>query len=426
MTPIEPDPANWFSTARYGLFIHFGLYSQISRGEWAMNKEGLSPGDLRQVAAIFSPDRFDAEAIADLAVAGGMKYIIFTTMHHEGFRMYHSDLSDFNSTKTRTARDFTAEIIQAARSRGLKIGLYHSLNNWFDQPDSVAALEDATNYRIFIANTHERIRELVTRYQPVDILWYDGWWPFDANGWQSERLNEMVRKIQPGILFNGRNGLPGDFATPEQHLSAPDPWRPWEGCVTLNDNWGYHAGDRNWKSPIEVIKMLAKVAQGNGNLLLNIGPRGDGSIPEESERIIRSVGRWLKTSGECIFGTEPWSFDMYKRGSHRGDFCHHGPFTVKGNSLYLIATSLPPDKLVLTGLEANCQAVECLGHGPLTFTSNNDAVRIETRGIPVADDMPPVIRLDCDRPPSIYKTGGLRVPRCDHPHYDPVKSDIVW
>ena len=416
----------WFQSARYGLFVHFGLYSKIGHGEWAMNKENITLESLRQISSDFDPVRFDADAIADLAAAGGMKYIVFTTMHHEGFRMYHSELSDFCSTKTRAGRDFTGEIICAAQKRGLKIGLYHSLNNWFDQPDAVSALESKADYDTFISNTHARIRELVERYKPIDMFWYDGWWPFNAKGWKAEQMNAMVREIQPGIVVNGRNGLPGDFATPEQHMSAPTPWRPWEACVTLNDNWGYHSGDNNWKSPVNVIKLLAKAAQGCGNLLLNIGPRGDGSIPEESENVIRTVGQWMQTSGDCIRETDRWSFDMYSRGAHRGDFCHHGPFTVKGNSLYLIATSLPKDQLVLSGLEGECRAVHCLGYGPVDFAADCGKVYVETTGLPRHLDAPPVLRFDCDRPPAIYKTGGLRVPNCEHPRYDPVESDIVW
>jgi alpha-L-fucosidase len=137
----------------------------------------------------------------------------------------------------------------AARRHGLRIALYHSLNNWNDAPDAADALERPADRTRFIANTFARIRELVTRFNPIDVLWYDGWWPFDAQGWEAERTNAMVRDIQPHILFNGRNGLPGDFATPESHLGAPRPWRPWEGCLTLNNTWGYHAGDHDWKTP---------------------------------------------------------------------------------------------------------------------------------------------------------------------------------
>lgn len=417
--------AAWFEEARYGLFVHFGLYSQLARGEWVMNKEELSRESLRQMAEEFRPELFDAEALADLAVRSGMRYLVFTTMHHDGFRMYDSEQTDFCSARTAARRDFTAEVVAAARARNLKVGLYHSLNNWFDQPDAVAALEDPAEHERFLQQTFARVRELVTRYRPIDVLWYDGWWPFDAQGWRAEEMNEMVRRIQPDILFNGRNGLPGDFATPEQHVSAPQPWRPWEGCVTLNDNWGFHGGDANWKSPVEVIKMLGRCAQGRGNLLLNIGPRGDGSIPAEAVEILTAVGRWLETNGECIFGTDLWTLDPYRRGDHRGDWCAHGLLTAKGNTLYLVATSPPAGTFALSGLEAVVRDVRVLGGEPLAFRQNAGRIEVDAAGR-LPPGLPRVLRFECDRPPSIYKTGGMRIPRCDHPRYDPVKADIAW
>lgn len=417
----------WFEEARYGLFIHFGLYSLIGRGEWTMNREGISPAELREVAARFDPTGFDANAIADLAVAGGMKYLVFTTMHHEGFRMYDSELSDFCSTKLGPKRDFTAEIIAAGRKRGLKIGLYHSLNNWYDQPDGVAALESPADYETFIKNTHARIRELVTRYNPIDILWYDGWWPFDARGWRAKEMNAMVREIQPHILFNGRNGLAGDFATPEQHLAVPQPWRPWEACMTLNNNWGFHAGDQNWKSPTEIIKLLVRAAQGRGNVLLNIGPRGDGTIPSESENLIRTVGEWLKTHGECLRDTDLWTFDPHNRGEHRADWCHHGPMTASGNNLYLIATCEPPDRLVIRNVEAKVQEVIRLGEGSLPFSQIGEKVEVELPPTSTpTPTLPRVYKFACDRPPTLYGTGGMRPPTVEHPRYDPMPSDIAW
>ena len=215
---------NWFTNARYGLFIHYGLYSLLERGEWVWNREEIPLEEYNQLAARFTAKDFDANKLCRMAVDAGMRYVVLTTMHHEGFRLYPTELSDFHIGNSGAAgRDLVAETIAAACRHGLKVGLYHSLNNWYDQPDSVAALEDSAAYEKFIAATHARIRELVTRYNPIDILWYDGWWPFNAEGWQAEKMNAMVREIQPHILFNGRNGLPGDFATPEQHLSAPHP-----------------------------------------------------------------------------------------------------------------------------------------------------------------------------------------------------------
>ena len=285
-----------FTAMRYGMFVHYGLFSMLGRGEWVMNREQIAPSEMERLAQEFNPSKFDAEEICRLAVDGGMKYVVLTTMHHEGFRLYDTALTAFNA-KAVCGRDLVEEFVSAARRHGLRIGLYHSLNNWHDQPDAVAALESEADYRLFMEHTFARIKELVTHFNPVDILWYDGWWPFDAEGWQAERMNEMVSAIQPHVIFNGRNCLPGDFGTPEQHLSVPDPWRPWEACMTLNDHWGFHISDEEWKSPRAVVKMLLTCANGKGNLLLNIGPRGDGSIPEPSVKIIRKVGEWLANGG---------------------------------------------------------------------------------------------------------------------------------
>jgi len=416
----------WFTEARYGLVVHYGLYSLLERGEWVLNREQLPPDEYRMLARRFTAEKFDADAICKLAVRAGMRYIVFITMHHDGFRLYDSALSDFSTVKTAAGRDLVAEIIEAARRHGLRIGLYHSLNNWNDQPDAVAALEDRGAYEIFIKNTFDRIRELVTRYNPIDVLWYDGWWPFNAEGWRGEEMNAMVRAIQPHILFNGRNGLPGDFATPEGHLGAPRPWRPWEACMTLNNSWGYHRGDHDWKRPAQVVEMLATCAQGRGNLLMNIGPRGDGSIPEESVRVLETVGDWLSRYGECIFETDQFTFDLRERGEHRGDWSFYGPFTARGNALYWLVQRWPGETATFAGLECRVLKATLLGtNRPLSFTQTGG--RVTTSGLP---DTPPdpvcsVIRYDCDRPPVMYLTGGLRVPQAPHPHYDPCPSDIA-
>jgi len=423
---MSKNNKNWFSEVRYGLVIHYGLYSLLERGEWAWNREEISRDEYKALANRFTAENFDADRLCRLAVDAGMRYVVFTTMHHEGFRLYPTKLSDFHIGESAAkGRDLVAEIIAAARKRGLKVGLYHSLNNWYDQPDAVAALEDRVAYTAFIQATHERIRELVTRYNPIDILWYDGWWPFNGEKWQAEKMNGMVRDVQPHILFNGRNGLPGDFATPEQHLGAPRPWRPWEACMTLNNSWGYHAGDHDWKSAAQVIDLLAACAQGIGNLLLNVGPRGDGSIPEESVRILETAGDWLKRHGECIFDTEPFTYDLQERGDHRGDWNFHGPMTVRGNTLYWLLRRWPGETAILGGLECEVQRASFVGSGgQISFSQT--AGRLMLTGLPAnpPDAVCPVICLECDRPPTMYLSGGLRVPAVPHPHYDPCPSDI--
>ncbi len=414
-----------FTRARYGMIIHFGLYSMLGRGEWVMNREEISREDYKALADQFQPVHFDAGALADLAVAAGMRYLVFTTMHHDGFRLYHSELTDFCSTKTAAGRDFTAEIIAACRQRGLKVSLYHSLNNWMDLPDGVEALENKAARERFIENTFARIRELVTRYQPIDLLWYDGWWPFDAEGWKATEMNAMVRAIQPSILFNGRNGLPGDFNTPEGHLGHPTPWRPWEACITLNENWGYSKGDHQWKTPADLLAMLAKCASSQGNLLLNVGPKGDGSLPSPTESILREAGAWLKLNGEAIFDTDLFTYHLREKGDHRSDWNHLGPMVAGGNTLYWLIFRWPGSELTLGGVQSNVTQVSLLASGEcLDFRQTG--TRLQIKGPEQAlSPLCTVLKIECDEAPRLYQCGGMRPPLVDHPHYDPVASDLA-
>ena len=290
---LNDDPRlHWFRSARLGMFVHFGLYSLLGRGEWTMNRERIPRAEYEQLADRFTIERFDADALAELAVTLGARYVIFTTKHHEGFCLFDSQLTDYTSVKRGPKRDIVAEVIAACRKRGLRIALYFTLNDWHHQPDATDALEDPAAHAQFIAYVHGQIRELMSRYGHIDVMWYDGWWPFDAQGWQADAMNAMVRELQPHILFNNRNCLPGDFATPEQHMTAV-PGRVWEANLTLNDNWSYHPFDQNWKSPQQVMQLLLQAARNCGNLVLNVGPRGDGSIPEQYAAVFGQIGAWL-------------------------------------------------------------------------------------------------------------------------------------
>lgn len=418
--------AEQFADLRSGLFIHFGLYSLLGRGEWAANRERLSPEELRSLRDQFTADQFDADAICGLAAAAGMRYVVLTTMHHEGFRLYPTELSDLHVGNSPCGRDLVGELVEAARRHDLKIGLYHSLNNWYDQPDSADALEDEKAYEAFINATFARLEELVVRYRPIDVLWYDGWWPFDAKGWRAEAMNRRLRELCPGLLFNNRNGLEGDFGTPEGHISAPTPWRPWEACLSLNENWGYHKGDHAWKSLDAVVHLLASVAKQRGNLLLNVGPRGDGSLPSEARNLLQRLGAWMQRNHEAIHGTEPFFYALQERtAAHRDDFVHHGPFTCRGNRLFLIARHWP-GSFRFGGLECGVKQVSLLGSGEV-FESRQEG-KILHITLPEASpepDGPAVIEILCDRPPSIRLGGGMRIPNVPHPPYDPCPSDIL-
>ncbi len=415
---------DWFVKARFGLFVHYGIYSMLERGEWVLNRDRIDLDGYKKLAMKFNPEKFDADFICNLAVDAGMRYINLTTMHHDGFRLYDTRLTDFNSVKV-CGRDLVAETVEAARKHGLKVSLYHSLNNWMDQPDAVAALESKDAYEQFIANTFARLEELATIFNPIDVMWYDGWWPFHADGWQAEKMNEIVRKIQPHIIFNGRNALPGDFATPEGHMSAPNPWRPWEGCITFNEHWGYHRGDNEWKSPEQIIGLLATAAQNKGNLLFNIGPKGDGSVPQASVDILRTVGKWVKKNEECLFDTDLFIYGLEKREEHhRGDFNANGPFIAKGNNLYQIVRYWPGPELIVAGLKCKVQKAALIGGRELNFRQEGE--RVIVSGLPESPpDLCPVIRFECDQAPEIYLTGGMRIPNVPHPPYDPAASDIM-
>ena len=415
-----------FSRLRYGMIVHYGLYSATGRGEWEINRARFSRAEADREAAAFDPSRFDADALCRLAVDGGMKYIVFTTMHHDGFRLYDTALSPRNSMRM-NGRDLVAEVVAAARAHGLKIALYHSLNNLYDQPDGVDALENPAARRVFVDAAFARLRELVERFRPFDVLWYDGWWPLNAAGWEAERMNAEMGRLLPGVLFNGRNGLPGDFGTPERHLTAPDPWRPWEAGITLNDHWGFHAADHNWKSPLSVVQMLLTCANRRGNLLLNVGPRGDGVVPEASAEIIRKVGAWLRDEGgaEAVEDPETLTFGPeIRQPGDRGDWDGQGVFTAKDHRLFLTMLYPLPGPYTLTGLETRVERVDS-PRGPLDFRQEDDRLTVA-----IPDDLArrfcPVLKMTCATKPSIYRTGGMRVPNVEHPRYDPCPPDLLY
>lgn len=414
-----------FENLRFGMFVHYGLFSMLERGEWVMNREQIPRQEYAKLVNRFTAKNFDADFICDLAVKAGMRYVTFTTMHHEGFRLYDSQLSDYNSAKA-CGRDLTQEIIDAARERNLKVALYHSLNNWYDQPDAVDALEDKAKYKVFINNTFARIKELVTKYNPIDVLWYDGWWPFNANGWMAEAMNKMVLEIQPWLIFNGRNGLPGDFATPEGHMSAPTPWRPWEACLTLNDNWSYVNGDENWKSPSQIISMLLCAAKGNGNLLLGVGPEPDGSIPLKAEEIMLEAGRWIESNREAVYNTEVFDMGLMERGNHRSDWSHVCEYTASVNNLYLTVKCWPGEELTITGLMTQPQRISILENGKeFPFDYNPANGKLIIKGLPeTSPGLRPVFKVECSGRPEIYRCGGMCTPCVQHPPYDPCLSDL--
>ena len=278
----------WWHEAKFGMFIHWGLYSTLGRHEWVMENEGIPVSEYEKLAPNFKPVPNAARAWAQLAKRAGMKYMVMTTKHHEGFCNFDTKLTDYCAPKQGPGRDLVREYVDAARAEGMRVGFYYSLMDWH-HPDGARSKADEAARRRFVDYIHGQVKELTTNYGKLDILWYDVAWPLDAKGWESVEMNTMVRKLQPDIIINNRSKIPEDFDTPEQRID-PSQNRPWESCMTLNDSWGYQAADFNWKSPTTVIRNLITCARDGGNYLLNIGPKPDGSIPEESVRILSTVG----------------------------------------------------------------------------------------------------------------------------------------
>ncbi|HEY3415262.1 MAG TPA: alpha-L-fucosidase [Armatimonadota bacterium] len=405
----------WLREARLGMFVHWGLYSILGRGEWTMNRERIPIPEYEKLVDQFTAEKFDADALAGLACEMGAKYMIFTTKHHEGFCLFDSQLTDYTSVKRGPKRDFVREVVDACRRAGLGIALYFSLNDWHHQPDATDGLENPKAYENFISYVHGQIRELLTNYGKIDTMWYDGWWPFDAKGWKAEEMNAMARALQPHILFNNRNALPGDFATPEQHVT-PTPGRLWEACLTLNDNWGFAYNDENWKSPQQLLDYVLTAAQFQGNLVMNVGPRADGSIPEIYHQTFSAIGDVVRANPAAFLNTD----------YHDMDWACIGKFTQKGNTAFLHVLRWPGETLTIAGLECQAKSARMLASGaPVNFSQVAD--KLVLSGLPATAPNPldTVIAIEMDRKPRRYLTGGMRVPNVPHCQYDPVDPNML-
>jgi len=266
-----------------------------------MELEGIPVAEYQLLAARFNPKPNAARAWAKLAKTAGMKYIVMTTKHHEGFCLFDTKTTNYSAPQQTAGRDLVAEFIAAARAEGLGVGVYYSLMDWH-HPDGALCKTDEAARRRFVDYIHEQVRELCTNYGKIDVLWYDVNWPLTAAEWEAQKLNKMVRGLQPDILVNNRSGIPEDFQTPEQHVQASD--SPWEACMTMNDSWGYQRSDDDWKSAKTLVRNLLNCARDQGNYLLNIGPKPDGSIPEQSIRILTPVGKWMDKHGDLIHRAE--------------------------------------------------------------------------------------------------------------------------
>jgi alpha-L-fucosidase len=378
----------WWHAARFGMFVHFGVYSTIGRHEWVMENEAIPIGQYTAHAATFRPAADCPRAWAKLAKTAGMKYMV-TTKHHEGFCNFDTKLTDYCAPKQGPGRDLVREYVDAARAEGLRVGFYYSLMDWH-HPDGARCAQDEVARRRFVDYTHGLIREILTNYGKVDVLWYDVAWRLDAQGWESERMNAMVFQLQPEIIVNNRNKLQGDFSTPEQKIVAETNGRAWESCMTLNDSWGYQRADDNWKSSRTVIRNLIQCAGGGGNYLLNIGPKADGSIPEESTQILTEVGGWLNANGRTIYESE---LCQVRRSTYAS-------FTRAGNTLYMHVHFWPGEYVALSGLRTRVKSAHLVNGGAeVKFT--RDDFQTKLIGLPEKAPDSPVttIAIECESEP---------------------------
>jgi len=360
----------WWHEAKFGMFIHFGVYSVIGRGEWVMNTEAIPVAEYEQLAPRFNPKPHAARDWAKLAKRAGMKYMVMTTKHHDGFCLFDTKFTNYCAPKQACGRDLVAEYIEAARAEGLRFGFYYSLMDWH-HPDGARCAEDESARKRFVDYTHGLVRELMTNYGKVDILWYDYPWPLSPEGWESVKMNRMVREIQPDIIINDRSRLPEDFRTPEQQVQSAPAGHAWETCMTMNGSWGYHKGDDDWKTPKQILRYLITCAQLGGNYLLNIGPKADGSVPEESVRILNVIGKWMDKYGETIYGTD------------------------KGNTLYIHVSSWPGEELTIGGLQTKVESARLLPSGePVAFKQNEFGVHFTGLPAKAPDELASVLKLE--------------------------------
>jgi len=337
----SPEQMQWFNDARLGIYVHYGLYSLLGRGEWTMYSERIPQKEYAQLADQFRPAPRCAEEWVEAACSAGAKYMVLTTRHHEGFCLFDSRYSDYTSAKHGAKRDIVREYVDAARKAGLHVGLYYSLLDWrfpgYFEPEKYPE-----SYHALVRQAHDQVRELMTNYGRIEVLEYDGGWdarlvrtrPERSRFWRAKELNAMVRELQPGIIINDRSGEDEDIETPEQVIRGGKQ-RMTESCMCIGDScaWGYTRFNPNWKMPVQLIQNLVQAAQLGGNYLLNIGPMPNGSVRAEEQERLLAIGNWLKRNEEAIRSSRPCPLIG---ASEPGtvDLNLQGPWTRKGNTGY--------------------------------------------------------------------------------------------
>ena len=383
----------WWRDARFGMFIHWGTYSvpagnyhgaRVGAGEWIMNNSHIPIAEYEQFPKAFNPVRYDADAWVRTAKSAGMKYIVITSKHHDGFAMFDSKVSGYDIVHASPYhKDAIKALAAAAHRQGMRFGVYYSIMDWHhpdaqgpNAPDYNSSKASNPNFERYVQKYMKvQLKELLTQYPNIDILWFDGEWIPDWNNDRGRDLYAYVRSLKPGIIINnrvgnGRDGMGGmtkpgavglgDFGTPEQQVPPEGlPGVDWETCMTLNDNWGFQSFDDNWKSPKTLIRTLVDVAAKGGNLLLNVGPTSLGEIPSQSIARLGEMGDWLRVNGEAVYGTSV---------SPIGEPAW-GRYTAKPGKLYAHVFDWPKDSaLKLTRLPSKPRSAYLLAdHKPVVI-----------------------------------------------------------
>lgn len=353
----------WFADAKLGIFIHWGIYSVNGIDEsWSFyNKKVLYPEYMKQLTG-FTAKNYNPEAWAALIRQSGARYAVITTKHHDGVALWNTKASDLNVVKmTPAKKDLLTPFVKALRNNNLKVGTYFSLLDWSDK-NYPGFLKDSSKYELkknptkwnaFVAFNQQQIKELSDQFNP-DLFWFDGDWEHSADEWQAEKIRHDILAANPNAIINGRLQGYGDYETPEQNFPVTRPkYNWWELCMTMNNNWGYHPDDTNYKTPFEVISIFADCISMGGNLLLDIGPKEDGTVPPEQELILKELGQWTYKHSEAIFKTIP--------GLPQGHF--YGPTTLSKDSsnLYLFVNGKTAGKLMIKGLKNKIEEITVVG-----------------------------------------------------------------
>lgn len=399
----------WFREARFGIYVHYGLYALLGRGEWTMYSERIPLREYEKNADAFLPKKGCTDEWCEAARAAGANYIVLTTRHHEGFCLFDSHVSEYTSVKRGCHRDIVAEFVASARKYGLRVGFYYSLLDWrfpgYFEPEKHPESAEALKRQAW-----EQVRELMTNYGKIDLLEYDGAWdarlagkrPDWAAFWRSKELNEMVRSLQPDIIINDRSGTEEDIETPEQVVRKGKN-RISESCMCIGDScaWGYARFNPNWKSAEQLIQHLVHAAQMDGNYLLNIGPMPDGSIRGEELERLQAVGAWLRENGEAVYGSQACAFIGATEPGHV-DLNLQGPWTRKGNCAYWILFRWPGRQATAVLIGTRPRRITLLATGEeLPFQWNERTGRLLISNLPAFPPNPlgTVIKCECDDEP---------------------------